>query len=150
MSYLEANIAVCLTGYVMILIYYLAKLIPMLQAGALVEKQVFTLWAVVIVASIVLTILGTILTSIVMMIIKMIRTQSEEPPELIEDERDKLIHLRGDRVAYVVSGIVVFAAMLSYVLNQPALVMFSLLILAGILSEICGYIARLVYYRKGV
>ena len=150
MSYLEANIAVTLTGYVMILIYYLAKLIPMLRAGELVDKEVFTLWAVVIVATIVLTILGTILTTITLTILNAIRTQSDTPPRLIEDERDKLIHLRGDRVAYVVSGIVVFGAMLSYVLKQPALVMFSLLILAGILSEICGYIARLIYYRKGV
>ena len=55
----------------------------------------------VIGATIVLTILGTILTTIVMTIIKAIRTQSDEPPRLIEDEGDKMISLRGDRVAYI-------------------------------------------------
>ena len=98
----------------------------------LVEKQVFTLWAVVIVATIVLTILGTILTTITLTILNAIRTQSDTPPRLIDDERAQADPTCcGYCVAYIVSGIVVFGAMLSYVLKQPALVMFSLLILAG-------------------
>ena len=52
-------------------------------------------------ATIVLTILGTILTTIVLTILNAIRTRSDVPPRLIEDLGDKLISLRGDRVAYI-------------------------------------------------
>jgi hypothetical protein len=39
--------------------------------------------------------------------------------------------------------------MLTYVLGQPPLVMFVLLILVGIVAQIIGDISRLVLYRRG-
>ena len=44
---------------------------------------------------------GVIGATIVLTILNAIRTQSDEPPRLIEDEGDKMISLRGDRVAYI-------------------------------------------------
>jgi hypothetical protein len=43
----------------------------------------------------------------------------------------------------------VFIAMLTFVIGQPALVLFSLLILGGILAQILGDSSRLYLYRRG-
>jgi hypothetical protein len=43
----------------------------------------------------------------------------------------------------------VFLAMLTFVLGQPALGMFTLLIFFGLLAQIIGDMYRLVLYRKG-
>jgi hypothetical protein len=80
-----------------------------------------------------------------------IRTGDENPQvEDIEDERDKLIELKGTRVTYTVFSLVVFGAMLSYVFGQPALVMFSGLILAGLIAQVIGDVYRIVLYRRGI
>jgi hypothetical protein len=102
------------------------------------------------VLAIVLTILGTILTHILSAIIEAIKT-GEEAPEIedLEDERDKLIDLRGTRVTYIFSSIGVFLAMLTFVLGQPPLVMFSLLIFFGLLAQIIGDTSRMILYRRG-
>ena len=100
--------------------------------------------------AIIFTIAGTILTHIFSAILEAIRTGNDDPQiEDIEDERDKLIDLRGTKVAYVVSSIGVFLAMLTFVLGQDALVMFSLLILAGVAAQIIGDMTRLGLYRRG-
>ena len=97
-----------------------------------------------------ITIIATILTHIVTAIIEAIRTGNEDQEiEDFEDERDKLIDLKGTRVTYVVSSIGVFLAMLTFVFGQPALVMFTLLIFFGVFAQILGDITRLVLYRRG-
>ena len=79
-----------------------------------------------------------------------IKTGEEDPKiEDIEDERDKLIDLRGTRVSYIISSSGVALSMLAFVLGQPPLVMFSLLIFFGLIAQVIGDISRLVLYRKG-
>jgi len=58
--------------------------------------------------------------------------------------------LKGTKVAYIISSIGVLLAMLTFVVGQPPLGMFTLLILAGILAQIAEDISRLVLYRRGV
>jgi hypothetical protein len=122
----------------------------MIQTENFTSTNVFRLWGIVIVLAIIFTILATILTHIVSTIVEAIKTGEEEPKiEDLEDERDKLIDLRGTRVTYLVSSIGVFLAMLTFVLGQPPLVMFTLLIFFGVLAQIIGDISRLVLYRRG-
>ena len=149
MSYQEKNITVSLVSHLLIGVYYLVNLFQMQQAGGLVAAKVFSLWAVVIVGVIVVNIVGDILTHILLSIVHAIKTRSEHVENYIEDERDHLIGLKGDKVSHIAFSIGVLIAMLSFAFGQPPLVMFSLLILSSILGEIIGDVSQLYIYQKG-
>lgn len=150
MSYQEKNVTVSLAAHMFIASYYLFNIFQMLQGGGLVAGKLFSLWAVVIITAILVTIFGNILANIVLSIVHAIRTGNEKAERFIEDERDKVIELKGSRVSYITFSIGVLAAMLTFVFGQSALVMFSLIILASITAEIAGNAARIFLYRKGV
>ena len=106
---------------------------------------------IVIALAVVVTIFATILTHILSAIIHAIKTGEEKPDiEDIQDERDQLIDLRGTKVTYFVSSIGGFLSMLTFVLGQPPLVMFSLLIFFGVVAQIIGDTSRLYLYRRGL
>ena len=150
MSFQEKNITVSLVNFILILGFYLIRVLQMIQGGSFNSTNVFRLWGIVIVLAIVVTIFATILTQIVSVIIRAIKTGEENPKvEDLEDERDRLIDLRGTKVTYFVSSIGVFLAMLTFALGQPPLVMFTLLIFFGVVAQIIGDISRLYLYRKG-
>ena len=138
-----------MVSHLLIGVYYLVNLFQMQQSGGLVSTKVFSLWAIVIVAIIVVNIVGSILTNILLSIVHAIKTRSEQVEKFIEDERDKLIGLKGSKVSYIAFSIGVLIAMLSFAFGQPPLVMFSLLILSSILGEIIGDVSQLYLYRKG-
>jgi len=122
----------------------------MVQGDGLNSTDLFRLWGIIIVLAIIFTIVATILTHIFSAIIETIRTGEEDPQiEDLEDERDQLIDLRGTKLTYGVSSIGVFLAMLTFVLGQDALVMFTLLIFSGLVAQIVGDSARLALYRRG-
>jgi hypothetical protein len=150
MTYRETNISVSLASSLLVMGYYLVNWTKMYQEQGLNSATIFRLWAIVIVATIVLNILGNILTNILLSIVHAIKTQSDKEPRFVEDERDKLIELKGTRAAYIAFSIGVFLAMLAFVLGQPALVMFSLIIFFSITAEIISDVLQLSYYRRGV
>ena len=82
MSYQEKNITVSLVSHLLIGVYYLSQLFQMQQAGGLVSAKVFSLWAIVIVAIIVVNIIGNILTHILLSIVHAIKTGSEHVEKL--------------------------------------------------------------------
>jgi len=149
MSYQKKNITVSLVSHLLIGVDYLSQLFQMQQAGGLVAAKVFSLWAIVIVAIIVVNIIGSILTNILLSIVHAIKTRSDQEERFIEDERDNLIGLKGSKVSYITFSIGVLIAMLSFAFGQPPLVMFSLLILSSIVAEIIGDLSQLYLYRKG-
>jgi hypothetical protein len=149
MSSREKNVTVSLVNFILILGFYLIRLFQMIQSGSFNSTNVFRLWVIVIVLAVVVTILATILTHIVSAIIQVIKTKQEPDIEDIQDERDKLIDLRGTKVTYFVSSIGGFFSMLTFVLGQPPLVMFTLLIFFGVVAQIIGDISRLYLYRRG-
>jgi hypothetical protein len=152
MSFQEKNVTVSLVSFSLILAFFLNRLFQMIQNETFLPTNVFRLWGIVIVLAIVVTIAATILTHIVSAIIEAIQTGEKEPKPKIEDiadERDRLIDLRGTKVTYFLSSIGVFLAMLTYVLGQPPLVMFTLLIFSGIVAQIIGDVSRLILYRRG-
>jgi hypothetical protein len=122
----------------------------MVQNDAFIEANVFRLWLVVIIGVVVMNILGIILGTIGHSIFYAIRTQEEpEDQEFMEDERDKLIDLKGTRMAYIVASLGMLAAMLTFVLDQPPLVMFTVLVGTGLVAQIAGDIFRLTRYQRG-
>jgi hypothetical protein len=149
MSTRKISISVSLVSTLLILGYYLVNLILLFQQGDLNSEDVFRVAGIVIIASILLNIAGNILTNIVINIIHAIQTQSDEEVRLIEDERDKLIGLKGTQVSYGAFSLGVLMAMLTFVFGQPPLVMFSLIIFFSLLAEICGDLAQLYFYSRG-
>jgi hypothetical protein len=150
MSFKEKNVAVTLVSFSLIMGIFLVGVFSMVLSDNFTSSNVFRLWGITVVLAIVFTIIATILTHIVSAIIEAIRTGNEDPEiEDFEDERDKLIDLKGTRVTYAIYSIGVFLAMLTFVFGQPALVMFTLLIFFGVFAQIIGDIARLILYRRG-
>ena len=150
MSFQQKNITVSLVNFSLILGFFLFRVIQMIQTNSFISENIFRLWGITIGLAIVVTIIGTILTHIVSAIFEVIRTGNEDPKiEDFEDERDKLIDLRGTRITYVVSSLGVFLSMLTFVFDQPPLVMFTLLIFFGLVAQITGDVSRLVLYRRG-
>jgi hypothetical protein len=150
MSFQQKNIAVSLANFTLILVFYLISILQMIQSGSFNSTNVFRLWGIVIALAVVVTIFATILTHIVSAIVQAVKTGEENPKiEDFEDERDKLIDLRGTKITYLVSSIGSFLSMLTFVLGQPPLVMFTLLIFFGVVAQIVGDVSRLVLYRRG-
>jgi hypothetical protein len=149
MSFQQRNTAVSLVSFILILGFYSIRVFQMLQSRSFVSTSVFRLWGITIALAIVVTILLTILAHIGSGIVSAIRTNEEPTIEDIQDERDQLIDLRGTKITYIVSSIGVFLSMLTFVFGQPPLVMFSLLILFGLVAQITGDVSRLVLYRRG-
>jgi len=149
MSNRKNEITVSLVCSSFVLAYYLVNIFQMIQSGGLNSAEVFRLWAVVIIATIILNIAGNIITNIVINIVHAIKTQKDEEVRLIEDERDKLIGLKGDRVSYIAFSIGVFLSMLTFALGQPPLVMFSLIVFSSLMAEILGDLSQFIFYGRG-
>lgn len=150
MSFQEKNISVTLVNFTLILGFFLIRVWQMVQNEAFNSTNLFRLWGIVIILAIVVTIAATILTHIVSAIIEAIKTGESDPEiEDMEDERDRLIDLKGTKATYFVSSIGGFLAMLTFVLGQSPLVMFTLLIFFGVVAQIVGDVSRLILYRRG-
>ena len=147
----QRNTVVSLVVFLLILGFFSLRVLQMVQTTTFVAPNVFRLWAIVAVAVILMVIGGSILTQIVFSIVHTIRTH-EEPrePEMMVDERDKLIELKGTQVTYTVHSLGAFVAMLTFVLGRPPLEMFTLLIASGLVAQIVGDVYRLTRYRSGV
>jgi hypothetical protein len=150
MSYREKNITAELVSFGLLFLYYVINWLNMYRTAGLVSSTIFRLWGIVIVAGIFLTILFIILTHIGTNIVSAIKTGKESTEPMIEDERDKLIELKGEYVAYITGSFGIFLAMLTFALGQPPLLMFSLIVFFCLIAQLSGGIAQLVYYRKGV
>jgi hypothetical protein len=150
MSFQEKNISVSLVSFTLILGYYLIRVFQLIQSENFNSTHVFRLWGIIIALAVVITIVATSLTHVGSVIVEAIKTGEKEPEiEDFVDERDKLIDLRGTKVTYFVSSIGSLLAMLTFVLGQAPLVMFTLLIFFGVVAQILGDISRLVLYRRG-
>lgn len=149
MSFQEKNIIASLTTFTLILGIYLVRVVQMMQSDSFNATNLFWLWGIVAILAIAGTILLSILTHIAGGIVHRIRTNEDPHIEDIQDERDQLIDLKGTRVAYTISSLGVTASMLTFVLGQSPLVMFSALIFFGILAQIIADSWRLTLYRRG-
>ena len=149
MSTEEKNITVTMWSYVCILIYFVMRWMNMYQTIGLDKATIFSLWATVIAAIILVSIIGSILTHIIFAIVYAIKTQSDKAEPMITDERDKMIKLRGDKLGYIVFSVGVFIGMITYTMGQPTLIMFSIIVLSSIVSEIAADVFQLIIYRRG-
>jgi cytochrome bd-type quinol oxidase subunit 2 len=139
-------VLVCLS---FILTYYIVNWVRIYRTEGLNSEAIFRLWWTVMIAAIILIIVGIIATMIGSNIVHAIKTGKEDPQTSVEDERDKMFELKGEYASSIVFSLGVVLSMLTFVLGQPPLIMFSLITFFGILSGIAGAIYQLVLYRKG-
>ena len=149
MSYKQRTITVTLASYSLILVFFLIRLFQVVLAGGFNSTNVFRLWGTTIALAIIVTILATILTNIGSNIIHIVKTKENPEFKDIQDERDQSIDLRGTKVSYFASLTGIPLSMLAYVLGQPPLVMFTILIFFALAAQILGDITRLYLYRRG-
>lgn len=69
--------------------------------------------------------------------------------EMIEDERDKMIELKSNRVSFGIAGFGFIAALLALVFNYSPVVMLNLLFISFSFGSICEGFTQLYFYRKG-
>jgi predicted membrane protein len=150
MTFKQKNITASLISFMLILGFYLIRVFQMLQNNTFEASNLFWLWGIVIVLAVIGTIVAIIFTQIVTTVSLVIQTGEQDPKiNDLEDERDKLIDLRGTQVTYTVYSLGVFVAMLTFVIGQPPLVMFALLIFFGVVAQIIGDTTRLILYQRG-
>ncbi len=150
MTFHQKNVVVTLVSFSLIMLYMTVRIGWLVQTDSFTDTNVFWLWGVVIVMATIVTIIGMILTHIVAAVRETIaHGEADESVDDTKDERDIRIDMQGTKVTYTVSSTGVALAMLSYVLGQSALVMFTALIFVGVIAQVVGDITRLVLYRRG-
>ncbi len=150
MTFKEKNVLASLICFSLMLVIVVSSLAAMVRTDSFNADNVFGLWAGVIVLSIIVVVLLTILAHTLSAVIEAVRTRSDDPKiDDTEDERDKLIDLRGTRATFLVTSSGSFLGMLTYFLGFSPLVLFSLLIVFGVGGQVVGDAYRLMLYRRG-
>ncbi len=70
--------------------------------------------------------------------------------EMVEDERDKMIELKSNRVGFAVAGFGFIAALLALIFNYSAVVMLNILFISFSFGSICEGFTQIYYYRRGI
>jgi cell division protein FtsL len=108
----------------------------------------FRFWGKAFLILIPVTIVAQIIIHIIFAIINKIVT--DEEISTINDERDKLIELKGIRISHWMFTLGFLLAMGSQAIGMQPWVMFITLISSGLISSLASETAKLYYYRKGV
>ena len=148
MSYQENRAIVSLIGTVLITVLYSVYMLQRYPVGDAYSPEIFRFWGTFFVILIPVSIVARIIIYILFSIINAIATREEEMP--ITDERDKLIELKSNRNSGYVFIIGFVLAMTSLAVEQPPTVMFIILMVSGVVSEIVSEVSQFVFYRRGV
>ncbi len=149
MSYQEKNVTIAMLSHILIGGYYCVNISQIFKEGELVSSRVFSLWAVVIIAIIIVNIFASVLIYMLLAMIYAIKNKTTKPERHIADERDELIELKGTRASYITLSIGVFVALIAFGLALPPLAVFSLVVFFAITAQIIGDIFQIYIYRKG-
>ncbi len=147
MSYQERRTLVSLLSTILISALYFVYVFQRYPSTDAYSPDVFRFWGSAILILIPVSIVSKIVIYIVFSILNTIATQEQEPA--FSDERDRSIELRATRNSLYVFTFGFLLAMGSLVIDRPPSVMFILLILSGIVSEIVGDITQVYFYRRG-
>ncbi|MBN1372803.1 MAG: hypothetical protein JW987_12755 [Anaerolineaceae bacterium] len=110
-----------------------------------------------IVATIVIQIVFHILLSISLAVQTKIRNMESDDKEIersiqlemVEDERDRQIELKSQRIGFAIAGIGFVAGLLSLVFNYSPVVMLNILYLSFSAGSILEGFGQLYFYRRG-
>ncbi len=148
MSYQEKKSIVTLVSTLLISSIYSMYVFQMYQEGRFHSTDVFSFWGSFILILIAVSIVAKIIIFIIFNIIYRIATNEKEPS--FSDELDKLIRMKATTISHYVFIVGFVLAMGSLVIDVPHYVMFILLILSGVVSDVVGLITEIYLYRRGV
>ncbi len=133
-----------------------AVIVPALYAAYMMQQfpqvdpyapQVLRYWGGFFLGLVVVTIVAKIIIHIVFSILNTIASREAEPN--IVDERDKLIELKASTNGGYVFGIGFVLAMVTLLLDQPPSLMFSVLLVTGVVTDLTTELAHFYFYRRG-
>ena len=146
MSFHHKNVTVTLASFSLILLFFILRSVQLIVNHDFNQSNVVQLWTIVVILAVFATLLGIIFTHGVSLAIN--RQRVDEVDDLV-DERDLRIDREGTHLTYQVTSIGSFIAMLLFAIGLSPLIMFSLLIVSGLLGQIAGDIKRLRLYQQG-
>jgi len=148
MSYQEKKISVSIISSILIFTLYTLYAINKAEEGSITSASDFSFWGSFILVLLPVSIIAKIIIHIGFVIFNKIATNEDEPS--FEDELDKIIELKADRISLYVFFFGFILSMIPLVTDLPTYLTFLVLILFGFLSDLLGRIAQLYFYRKGV
>jgi hypothetical protein len=149
MSQHQKETLVSFIANIIVTIPYLLFILNKFQNETFTHEGELKFWATAILLIIPIRIIVHIIIFILLSIARGIFFGESKNQEL-NDERDKLIELKGDRISHYTFAIVVIASMLAILFGGTLSAMFIVMIIGGFISELIGIFARVYYYRAGV
>lgn len=146
MSFHQKNVMVTLASFLLILLFFVANIVFLVINNDFNRSNVIQIWTIVVISAVFATLIGIIFTHVILLFAKN-QKNIKEIDDLV-DERDLRIDREGTYLTYRITSISTFLAMLLFAAGQSSLVMFSLLILSGLISQIAGDIRRLYLYQR--
>ncbi|MDQ6985760.1 MAG: hypothetical protein Q9M91_08835 [Candidatus Dojkabacteria bacterium] len=147
MSSKEREILISLSSLLLVGLPYIVSVFITYQDKNLSNDEELKFWATAILIMIPLRIVSMIVMYILVAIATAIATGKESDFKEIVDERDKLIDLKGERNGQAVFLIGFGLALVSAAIGQSLAVMFSIIVVFGVLSEVIGSLSKICYYR---
>jgi hypothetical protein len=147
MSYQEKENIVNIISALLITSVYAFIVYQRHLQGSINLTEDFRQWGIVFLIFIGVSIVARILIYIIFHIINAITTQEEDIP--INDERTKLIKLKGTRNSHYAFNICFASAFVALAIGMPVYGIFIGFIVSCVISEIVDNSSQLYYYRKG-
>jgi hypothetical protein len=148
MCYQEKKIIVSIISSILIFTLYTLYAINNAEEGSITSASDFSFWGSFILVLLPVSIVAKIIIHIGFVIFNKIATNEDEPS--FEDEFDKIIELKADRISLYVFFLGFILSMVPLVTDLPTYLTFLALIFFGFLSDLLGRIAQLYFYKKGV
>ncbi|RKN86137.1 hypothetical protein [Paenibacillus ginsengarvi] len=148
MSYQERKIVVSIISSLLIFSIYTLYVVQHAEEGSMTSDSDFSFWGSFILVLLPVSIAAKIMIHIVFVIFNKVATNEDGPS--FEDELDKIIDLKADRISLYVFFLGFILSMIPLVTELPTYLTFLALIFFGFLSDLSGRIAQLYFYRKGV
>ncbi len=165
MSYQEKRSIVMITTGLLVLLGYVLYVSKRVAAGLLPADDLRA-WAIAmlifvgigVVATIVIQIIFHILMSISIAVKHKIEKDIVDEKEIertidtemTEDEMDKLISLKSDKVGFICAGTGFMAALVSLLFNASPALMLNILFVSFSVGSLMEGISQIYYYRKGI
>ena len=165
MSYKEQKTITTMVTSLAVLTAYCIRAFGQVQSGSAAAGDL-RFWAITmltfigigIVAAIVIQIIFHILHSIGISVREKVRNHDFDEKEIertikaemVEDEMDRLIELKSNRIGFTLAGIGFVGALFSLVLNASPGVMINILFFSFFIGSLAEGVAQLYYYRRGV
>lgn len=148
MSYQEKKVLVSIISSIVIFALYTIYAIYNAEENSITSDSDFSFWGSFILILLPVSIVAKIIIHIGFVIYNKIARNEDGPS--FEDELDKIIELKADRISLYVFFFGFIFSMVPLVTELPTYLTFLVLILFGFLSDLLGRIAQLYFYRKGV